>query len=63
MTDELRAELVVIMVPTTRLEESVRFYRDAIGLELKVDRDPACLPIDSSPAQPTSLAVAQPGLG
>jgi catechol 2,3-dioxygenase-like lactoylglutathione lyase family enzyme len=34
MTDELRADLVVIMVPTTRLEESVRFYRDAIGLRL-----------------------------
>jgi catechol 2,3-dioxygenase-like lactoylglutathione lyase family enzyme len=32
VTDELRADLVVIMVPTTRLEESVRFYRDAIGL-------------------------------
>jgi catechol 2,3-dioxygenase-like lactoylglutathione lyase family enzyme len=34
MTDELRADLVVIMVPTTRLEESVRFYRDAIRLRL-----------------------------
>jgi len=34
MTNELRADLVVIMVPTTRLEESVRFYRDAIGLRL-----------------------------
>jgi len=34
MTDELRADLVVIMVPTTQLEESVRFYRDAVGLRL-----------------------------
>jgi len=34
MTDELRADLVVIMVPTTRLGESVRFYRDAMGLRL-----------------------------
>ena len=34
MTEELRAGLVVIVVPTTRLEESVRFYRDAIGLRL-----------------------------
>ena len=34
MTDELRADLVVIMVPTTRLEESIRFYGDAIGLRL-----------------------------
>lgn len=34
MTDELRADVVVIMVPTARLEESVRFYRDAIGLRL-----------------------------
>ena len=34
MTEELRAHLVVIVVPTTRLEESVRFYRDAIGLRL-----------------------------
>lgn len=34
MTDGLRADLVVIMVPTTQLEESVRFYRDAIGLRL-----------------------------
>ena len=34
MTDEIRADLVVIMVPTTRLEESVRFYGEAIGLRL-----------------------------
>jgi predicted enzyme related to lactoylglutathione lyase len=34
VTDDLRADLVVLMVPTTRLEESVRFYRDAIGLRL-----------------------------
>jgi catechol 2,3-dioxygenase-like lactoylglutathione lyase family enzyme len=34
VTDKLRADLVVVMVPTTRLEESVRFYRDAIGLRL-----------------------------
>lgn len=31
---ELRVDLVVVVVPTTRLEESVRFYRDAIGLRL-----------------------------
>jgi catechol 2,3-dioxygenase-like lactoylglutathione lyase family enzyme len=34
VTAELRADLVVVMVPTTRLEESIRFYRDAIGLRL-----------------------------
>jgi predicted enzyme related to lactoylglutathione lyase len=34
VTEELRADLVVIVVPTARLEESVRFYRDAIGLRL-----------------------------
>jgi catechol 2,3-dioxygenase-like lactoylglutathione lyase family enzyme len=34
VSSELRADLVVIMVPTTRLEESVCFYRDALGLRL-----------------------------
>ena len=34
VTGELRADLVVIVVPTSRLEDSVRFYRDALGLRL-----------------------------
>jgi predicted enzyme related to lactoylglutathione lyase len=34
VSDELRADLVVIVVPTSRLEDSIRFYRDAIGLRL-----------------------------
>jgi predicted enzyme related to lactoylglutathione lyase len=34
VTGELRADLVVVVVPTSRLEESVRFYRDAVGLRL-----------------------------
>jgi predicted enzyme related to lactoylglutathione lyase len=34
MTDHVRADLAVVVVPTMRLEESVRFYRDAIGLRL-----------------------------
>ena len=34
MAANLRAELAVVVVPTMRLEESVRFYRDAIGLRL-----------------------------
>jgi predicted enzyme related to lactoylglutathione lyase len=34
MAANLRADLAVLVVPTMRLEESVRFYRDAIGLRL-----------------------------
>jgi len=34
MAANLRADLAVVVVPTMRLEESVRFYRDAIGLRL-----------------------------
>jgi predicted enzyme related to lactoylglutathione lyase len=34
MSANLRADLAVVVVPTMRLEESVRFYRDAIGLRL-----------------------------
>lgn len=34
MAGALRADLVVVMVPTTRLAESIRFYRDALGLRL-----------------------------
>lgn len=34
MAENVRADLAVVVVPTMRLEESVRFYRDAIGLRL-----------------------------
>jgi len=34
VTHPLRADLVVIVVPTTQLEESIRFYRDGLGLRL-----------------------------
>jgi predicted enzyme related to lactoylglutathione lyase len=34
MSANLRADLAVVVVPTMRLEESVRFYRDAIDLRL-----------------------------
>jgi predicted enzyme related to lactoylglutathione lyase len=34
VSDGLRADFVVIVVPTTRLDESKRFYGDALGLRL-----------------------------
>jgi catechol 2,3-dioxygenase-like lactoylglutathione lyase family enzyme len=34
VNETLRPELAVIMVPTSRLEASVSFYRDALGLRL-----------------------------
>jgi catechol 2,3-dioxygenase-like lactoylglutathione lyase family enzyme len=34
MPEHLRPVLSVFVVPTTKLEESVQFYRDGLGLEL-----------------------------
>jgi catechol 2,3-dioxygenase-like lactoylglutathione lyase family enzyme len=34
MPAPLRSDVIVLVVPTTKLDESVRFYRDALGLRL-----------------------------